>query len=162
MSQTPSREPRHAAVEDPGTGAGARPEPPASSGAPRGRAPADVPTAPAVDDAPTEALPAIPRPRTPAGGPAGPASTGPGPAGPAPAVARLPEPFRSAPGQVEPPRTGLRLPDLPPTVRPVLPAVLGAATALVLALGVVAGVNGASSDPAPAPPAPPAPGPATP
>ncbi|ALE72118.1 MULTISPECIES: hypothetical protein [unclassified Pseudonocardia] len=91
-----------------------------------------------ADEAPTQALPVIPRPRDDRASWRGPH-----------AVAQLPEPFRPAPVR------GTTATVLPSSVRPVLPAVLGAATAIVLALGVVAGVNGAP-DPAPAP-APPAP-----
>ena len=101
-------------------------------------------------EAPTRALPAVPRPRDDDAGRSRPSIA---------AVAQLPEPFRPAPVQGAPAgrsgSAGFRLPELPPTVRPVLPAVLGAATALILALGVVAGVNGAP-DPqlTPPPPAP--------
>ncbi|MBP2365716.1 hypothetical protein [Pseudonocardia parietis] len=101
-------------------------------------------------DAPTQALSAIPRPREDGSARGYPSVA---------VLARLPEPFRPAPvqGAAAPSSgsAGFRLPELPPTVRPVLPAVLGAATALILALGVVAGVNGAP-DPAaaPVPPAP--------
>jgi hypothetical protein len=91
-----------------------------------------------ADEAPTQALPVIPRPRDDRA-----------PGRRPDAVAQLPEPFRPAPVR------GTTVTALPSSVRPVLPAVLGAATAIVLALGVVAGVNGAP-DPAPAP-APPAP-----
>ncbi|SFM56602.1 hypothetical protein SAMN05216207_1001100 [Pseudonocardia ammonioxydans] len=101
-------------------------------------------------EAPTRALPVVPRPREDDAGRSRPSIA---------AVAQLPEPFRPAPVQgaaAGRPGSGrFRLPELPPTVRPVLPAVLGAATALILALGVVAGVNGAP-DPqlTPPPPAP--------
>lgn len=101
-------------------------------------------------DAPTQALSVIPRPREDGSARGYPSVA---------VLARLPEPFRPAPvqGAAAPSSgsAGFRLPELPPTVRPVLPAVLGAATALILALGVVAGVNGAP-DPAsaPVPPAP--------
>lgn len=101
-------------------------------------------------DAPTQALSVIPRPREDGSARGYPSVA---------VLARLPEPIRPEPVQCaaapSPGSAGLRLPELPPTVRPVLPAVLGAATALILALGVVAGVNGAP-DPAsaPVPPAP--------
>lgn len=165
MSETPSRKPRHAlsdtgpeatagsvlpeqqaspSVEDrdaEGTAVVPRPSP---AGDDRRVGPAPVEP---LDDAPTRVLPVIPRPR------------GDGAVRPtAPAVAQPPEPFRPAPVRgvptPAPGGTGLRLPELPATVRPVLPAVLGAATALLLALGVVAAVNGAP-DPAPAPAPPP-------
>ncbi|MEJ8280647.1 hypothetical protein [Pseudonocardia spirodelae] len=159
------------------------------------------------DDAPTRALPVVPRPREAAGtGPRRPVAPlgrpatvpyGPGhravpghgpvpgrapghghvpghvptghrppsaPAGHVPgppwatAVDRLPEPFRPAPLPAAAPGArasgGFRLPDFPARTRPVLPVVLGAATALVLALGVAAGVSGipdASSAAGPAP-----------
>ncbi|MEU6700463.1 hypothetical protein [Pseudonocardia sp. NPDC046786] len=116
-----------------------REAPHAPDGGPGAPAPerADLPADPG--DAPTQALPVIPRPRTDGD----------------PSVARLPEPFRPGPVQGTAGRpTGVPgLPELPSKVRPVLPAALGAATALLLTLGVVAGVNGAP-DPAPAPPAP--------
>ncbi|BBG04760.1 MULTISPECIES: hypothetical protein [Pseudonocardia] len=175
MSETPSRKPRHALSDTgpsvpvqhgPWDGAGADVTPRASvpeqavspeagdfpvadrhtavpEQAPAGDRPAAAPDRAGAPgdpgDAPTQALPVIPRPRTDG----------------TPSVARLPEPIR--PGPVREATAGAPrvpgLPDLPSTVRPVLPAALGAATALLLTLGVVAGVNGAP-DPAPAPPAP--------
>ncbi|WP_226358920.1 hypothetical protein [Pseudonocardia sp. ICBG601] len=87
-----------------------------------------------------------------------------GPPAQAPTVRRHPEPVRRAP-LPEPVRQaplpeggaarasgGFRLPDFPARTRPVLPAVLGAAAAVVLALGIVVGVTGTSdASPAPAP-----------
>ncbi|WP_224389261.1 hypothetical protein [Pseudonocardia sp. ICBG1293] len=184
---------------------GAAEPPPAVTAAAPGAAPG---TRPADDDAPTTALPVVPRPRDElgpggrrpvrVGHPRAPGAFVPGqyapgqyaaaarrhpsrPVGPphptaarypasaqrpparfpsapraqAPAVERLPEPSRPAP---LPAATGVRssggfrLPDFPARTRPVLPVVLGAATAVVLALGVVAGVTGTSdAGPAPAP-----------
>ncbi|MBC3189643.1 hypothetical protein H7X46_00990 [Pseudonocardia sp. C8] len=176
MSQTPGRKPRHA-LSDTGPSVPARSGPPdpdargdelSYEGTGRLSVPEQQTTspgagspvtavphpAPAGDDlsgdAPTQALPVVPRPRDADAGRGYPTAV---------TVARLPEPFRPAPvhGLAAAPASssGFRLPDLPPTVRPMLPAVLGAATALILALGVVAGVNGAPDPvPAPAPPAP--------
>lgn len=169
MSENPGHKPRHALSE---TGASVPEQAPTPEGivgpdaagtrdaaavertgpAPAASARVTVipqPSSPGDDlfeDASTQALPVIPRPRD-----GGSARGYP----PVAVLARAPEP--SVRGAAAP-STGsgrLRLPELPPTVRPVLPAVLGAATALILALGVVAGVNGAP-DPAPAP-VPPAP-----
>lgn len=172
MSENPGHKPRHALSE---TGASVPEQAPAPEGivgpdaagtrdresaaavertgpAPAASARVTVipqPSSPGDDlfeDASTQALPVIPRPRD-----AGSARGYPSVA----VLARRSEPpVRGAAS----PSSGsgrLRLPELPPTVRPVLPAVLGAATALILALGVVAGVNGAP-DPAtaPVPPAP--------
>lgn len=67
--------------------------------------------------------------------------------------APLPEPVRRAPlpeGGATRTSGGFRLPDFPARTRPVLPAVLGAAAAVVLALGIVVGVTG-TSDASPAP-----------
>ncbi len=172
--------------------------------APRAAAPDTAPGGGSSDDAPTTALPVVPRPRDAAGpgrerpvdvasrqapgvyvpgqyaaaaprhpsrptAPRQPVAGRPpavqrpparfpsGPAAQAPAVQRLPEPFRAAPlseGGGARTSGGFRLPDFPARTRPVLPAVLGAAAAVVLALGVVAGVTGtsdASPSPAPAP-----------
>jgi hypothetical protein len=177
-------------------GPDAEPEP----RAPRAAAPDTAPGGGSSDDAPTTALPVVPRPRDAAGSgrerPLGvpsrqdpgayvpgqyaaaaprlpsrptaprhpvagrppavqrpPARFPSGPAAQAPAVQRLPEPFRAAPlpeGGGARTSGGFRLPDFPARTRPVLPAVLGAAAAVVLALGVVAGVTG-TSDAAPAP-----------
>ncbi|ANY07324.1 hypothetical protein [Pseudonocardia sp. HH130630-07] len=135
MSETPPQKRRHA-LSDTGPSAVAWPSVPEQQSAPDPHRPAPVAS---FEDAPTQVLPMIPRQRTGRSGP--------------PPVARRPEPLRPAPAPVTRPPGGLRLPELPQSVRPVLPAVLGAATALVLALGVVAGVNGAPA-PAPAPPAP--------
>lgn len=168
----------------------------------RAAAPDTAPDGGSSDDAPTTALPVVPRPRDAAGPgrsrPVGvpprqapgayvpgqyaaaprhpsrpmaprPPVVGPptmqrpparfpsGPAAPVPAGRRLPEPFRAAPlpeGGGSRASGGFRLPDFPARTRPVLPAVLGAAAAVVLTLGVVAGVSGtpdASPSPAPAP-----------
>ncbi|GAA1852571.1 hypothetical protein GCM10009772_31820 [Pseudonocardia alni subsp. carboxydivorans] len=170
--------------------------------APRAAAPDTAPGGGSSDDAPTTALPVVPRPRDAAGpgrqrpvgvpprqapgayvpgqyaaaaprhpfrptAPRQPVAGRPpavqrppvrfpsGPAAQAPAVQRLPEPFRAAPlpeGGGARTSGGFRLPDFPARTRPVLPAVLGAAAAVVLALGVVAGVTGTSdASPAPAP-----------
>ena len=170
--------------------------------APRAAAPDTMPDGGSSDDAPTTALPVVPRPRDAAGpgrerpvdvpsrqapdvyvpgqyaasaprhpsrptAPRQPVAGRPpavqrpparfpsGPAAQAPAVQRLPEPFRAAPlpeGGGTRTSGGFRLPDFPARTRPVLPAVLGAAAAVVLALGVVAGVTGTSdASPAPAP-----------
>ncbi|MEV1295060.1 hypothetical protein [Pseudonocardia sp. NPDC049635] len=179
MSETPSRGPRHAladtgssvpaqggpreaAADVPGdetdtAAAQARPEPTEqplaldvprqAEAGPRSRPDPQPSGDPVVqdrlDDGPTQALPVIPRPRDHAVQRAG----------------RAPEPRRSEAGpeasRGAASRRGgvLGLIELPSSVRPVLPAVLGAATALLLALGVVAGVNGAS-EPPPVPPAP--------
>lgn len=111
-----------------------------------------------ADDTRTRALPVVPRPRgyRPGRGHLSTVATAPEPSRPATAGLRAGVPFAGRPDPARP-RGGLGLPDLPPEVRPVLPAVLGAVTALLLALGVVAGVNGAPeptpvpSVPAPAP-----------
>ena len=166
MSETPGRRPRHA-LSDTGLSDTGSSDPVPSVPAPGGsREDLSGPAAttrwgvpepsPAGDDAsaadggedphgdaPTRVLPVIPRPRDGYADRRYPSAV---------AVARLPEPFRPAPvrGPAAPASTGFRLPELPSSVRPVLPAVLGAATALILALGIVAGVNGAP-DPVPAP-----------
>ncbi|GAA4987651.1 hypothetical protein WHI96_13185 [Pseudonocardia tropica] len=176
--------------------------------APHAAAPDPAPDGGSADDAPTTALPVLPRPRDAAGpgrqrpvgdptrqapgayvpgqyaaaaprhpsgsteAPHPPAARHPlaarhpmaqrppagfpsGPAAQAPAVQRLPGPFRAAPlpeGGGTRTSGGFRLPDFPARTRPVLPAVLGAAAAVVLALGVVTGVTGTSdASPAPAP-----------
>ncbi|MFP5069383.1 hypothetical protein ACLFMI_06935 [Pseudonocardia nantongensis] len=133
MSETPSSKPRHA-LSDTGVSV------PVQGG------PRDDP----FGEAPTQALPVIPRPRDDRDGAGHPAVA---------TLARLPEPFRPAPVHAVPAAAPagsgrFRLPELPWAARPVL----AAATALVLALGVVAGVSGAP-DPAAAPPEAPVSGP---
>lgn len=151
--------------EDAATGPDAEPAGvPVGDAVPRPAPPADdvvaPPADPSGDDAATRALPAIPRQRAgsvPYVGPAHP---------PAAVAARLPEPVAPAPEWTwAPDRPGgtHATPSAPgagaPTsradrLRPLLPAVLGAAAAVTLVLGVVAGVSGApepAADPLPAP-----------
>lgn len=165
MSETPSSKPRHA-LSDTGVsvpvqggprddlfGVGAEgaamPQVPEPASPADDRAVGAAPAGPdrAAAEAPTQALPVIPRPRDDraAGHPT------------VATLARLPEPFRPAPVHTAPAAASsgsgrFRLPELPWTARPVL----GAATVLILACGVVAGMNGGPA-PAPAPPQAPAP-----
>lgn len=94
------------------------------------------------EDAPTQAIPVVPRQRAAA-------PSFPGPSFPGPSDTLRPAQDTG--------RRGLRLPTLPDRVRPALPAALGLATAAILVLGVVSGVSGVSGvdDQAPvqAPPA---------